>query len=161
MKWLMSSFGCFLLASGVAATLYGQSNVIVVLPPPVQPPPTTVVVPAEPQVVTPVMSTARQITYLIAFKDGTVRRADQYWVSGATLYYITPDRLRKEAPLVSVDRALSERLNTEQNVAFVLPWEQSRTEVQAKTRIRPRVAHRTGTASRRSEPGKKCCCVSK
>ena len=66
-------------------------------------------------------------SYFIAFKGGNIRLAEQYWVDGATLYYITPDRERKTAPLESVDRALSEQLNSEQDVAFRLPPEERKT----------------------------------
>ena len=66
---------------------------------------------------------AGQVTYLIAFKSGVVRLVDQYWVSGNTLYYLTGDHERRAAPLASVDRALSVRLNSERNVDFNLPEE--------------------------------------
>jgi hypothetical protein len=74
---------------------------------------------------------ARQITYLIAFKNGVVHVVDQYWVSGQTIYYVTTDHQRMTAPVDSVDRTLSKRLNSEQNVAFYLPAEQGKTIVQA------------------------------
>jgi outer membrane protein OmpA-like peptidoglycan-associated protein len=65
----------------------------------------------------------RPISYFIAFKNSTVRVADAYWVSGNTLYYVTRDHQQMTAPLSAVDRALSQRLNQEQNVSFVLPAE--------------------------------------
>lgn len=58
--------------------------------------------------------------YLIAFKDSTIRAVMAYWVEGATLHYVTLDKSQKEAPLASVDRDLSERLNQERNVTFRL-----------------------------------------
>jgi hypothetical protein len=64
---------------------------------------------------------AQQTTYLIAFKDSVVRVADQYWVSGKTIFFLTTDHQRMTAPVNSVDLALSQRLNNEQNVVFVLP----------------------------------------
>jgi hypothetical protein len=69
-----------------------------------------------------------QIPYLIAFKNEVISAADQYWVTGNTLYYLTPDHRQKTAPLGAVDRRLSERLNSEQNVAFYLPAEKRKTE---------------------------------
>jgi hypothetical protein len=74
----------------------------------------------------------RQITYFIAFKTSHISLADQYWVNGATLYYVTSDHLQKTAPLDSVDRALSERLNSEQGVAFQLPAEKPKPEVKSR-----------------------------
>lgn len=59
--------------------------------------------------------------YLIAFKDHSIRAAEAYSVSGNTLRYITLEHQAEQAPLDSVDRALSERLNRERRVAFTLP----------------------------------------
>lgn len=83
----------------------------------------TVVYPApEPAPVAPlVIVRPRKIAYLIAFKDSTVGLADAYWVSGNTLNYVTPDHRMRTAPLAAVDRTVSERLNSEQNVSFSLP----------------------------------------
>ena len=58
--------------------------------------------------------------YLVAFKDGTIRAVDSYNVKGDTLHYVTLQHEEKEAPLDSVDRNLSQRLNRERNVAFSL-----------------------------------------
>ena len=63
----------------------------------------------------------RQIRYLIAFKDNLIQSADAYWVSANTLYYVTPDHQQRAAPLDSVDRMLSERLNSERDIPFDLP----------------------------------------
>jgi hypothetical protein len=87
--------------------------------------------------------------YLIAFKGGSVRLAEQYWVDGTTLYYITPDRERRTAPLESVDRALSKQLNSEQNVAFRLPSEERKGEA-----AREVIHHVSAGANRR----KTCTC---
>jgi hypothetical protein len=102
----------------------------------------------------------RRITYLIAFKDGVVRVADQYWVSGKTFYYLTVDHERMAVPANSVDRTLSKRLNDEQNVAFDLPPVQGRTLVQAhvirrtaslvRKRCYCRAVSSTGVSSRAS-----------
>uniref|UniRef100_Q01XG7 Uncharacterized protein n=1 Tax=Solibacter usitatus (strain Ellin6076) TaxID=234267 RepID=Q01XG7_SOLUE len=128
MTLLVRSFVCCVLAAGAR----GQSNVTVVYPPPVQ---TQSVVLIE----SPALrragfqewyAPARQITYLIAFKDSLVRVADQYWVSGKTLYYVTTDHERMTAPVSSVDRTLSKQLNSERDVAFYLPPEQEKVLAQ-------------------------------
>ncbi len=59
--------------------------------------------------------------YLIAFQDGVIRAALAYWVDGATLHYVSLDHEQKQAPVASVDRGLSGRLNGERNVDFRLP----------------------------------------
>jgi hypothetical protein len=59
--------------------------------------------------------------FLIAFKDGTIRAVLAYWVDGTTVHYVSMDHEQKQAPLASVDRDLSERLNRERNVTFRLP----------------------------------------
>lgn len=82
----------------------------------VYPPPAPVTVST-----TTVIMTPRQNTYMIAFRDSTVRIADTYWVSGNMLHFITLDRQMKTEPLASVDRSISERLNRERNVTFFLP----------------------------------------
>ena len=95
---------------------YASAGVTVVYPPPVSVPPPVVVAP-------------RQITYFIAFTDSMVRLADEYWVSGATLHYVTPDHQLKTAPLATVDRTVSARLNMEQHVSFSLPSHPAETEL--------------------------------
>lgn len=59
--------------------------------------------------------------YLIAFKDQSIRAAASYSVSGQTLHYVTLEHEEKQAPLSSVDRELSARLNHERRVQFQLP----------------------------------------
>ena len=60
--------------------------------------------------------------YLIAFKNqDNIRAAEAYWVTGATLHYVTLQHEQKQAPLDLVDRALSYRLNRERHVDFQLP----------------------------------------
>ena len=59
--------------------------------------------------------------YLIAFSDGVIRAVVAYWVDGTTLHYVTMDHEQKQAPLSTVDRGLSGRLNQERNVTFALP----------------------------------------
>jgi hypothetical protein len=88
----------------------------------------------------------RRTTYFIAFKSSVVRVASQYWVNGNTLYYLTTDHIQMTAPLSSVDRTISERLNSEQNVAFFLPAEREKVRVHA-------VRHTASLVQ------KKCCCA--
>ena len=60
--------------------------------------------------------------YLIALKNqDNIRAAEAYWVTGATLHYVTLQHEQKQAPLDSVDRALTFRLNRERHVDFRLP----------------------------------------
>ena len=47
------------------------------------------------------------------------------------VYYVTTDHERMTAPVSSVDRALSKRLNSEKDVAFYLPPEQRKVVAQA------------------------------
>lgn len=61
------------------------------------------------------------VIYLIAFKDGSIRSASAYWAEENTLHYITTEHRRERAPLDSVDRDLSRRLNRERNIDFQLP----------------------------------------
>jgi hypothetical protein len=58
--------------------------------------------------------------YLIAFKDSTIRAAISYRLDGATLHYVTVQREQREAPLESIDRDFSRRLNRERRVPFEL-----------------------------------------
>ncbi len=89
----------------------------------------TVVYPPPASVPPPVIVAPRQITYFIAFTDSKVRMADEYWVSGATLHYVTPDHQLKTAPLATVDRTVSARLNMEQHVSFSLPSHPAENEL--------------------------------
>ena len=60
--------------------------------------------------------------YLIAFKNqDNIRAAEAYWVTGATLHFVTLQHEQRQAPLDSVDRALTYRLNRERHVDFRLP----------------------------------------
>src|SRR5581483_8081769 len=64
---------------------------------------------------------SRDITYLIAFKDGVIRAAIAYWADGSTLHYVTRDHQEHTVSLDEVDRGFSERLNRDQRVPFRLP----------------------------------------
>jgi len=59
--------------------------------------------------------------YLIAFRDQSIRAAIAYWVDGRTLHYVTQQHEERQAPLDSIDRDTSVRLNRERRVAFSLP----------------------------------------
>jgi hypothetical protein len=50
-----------------------------------------------------------------------IRAAAAYWVEGRTLHYVTLQHEEKQAPIESVDRDLSMRLNRERRVTFSLP----------------------------------------
>jgi hypothetical protein len=121
---------------GCALAVGAEAQVTVVYPP--APAPTSTVVLIGPDRPAPrtaefreEFSPARRITYLIAFKDSVVRVADQYWVDGKTIYFLTTDHQRMTAPVNQVDRTLSMRLNSERNVAFHLPPEQAKTVLRA------------------------------
>jgi hypothetical protein len=60
--------------------------------------------------------------YLIGFKNqDNIRAAEAYWVAGGTLHYVSLQHEQKQAPLESVDRAVTYRLNHERHVDFRLP----------------------------------------
>ena len=59
--------------------------------------------------------------YLFAFEDQAIRAASSYWVEGRTLHYVTLQREEKQAPLDSLDRALTLQLNRERRVTVQLP----------------------------------------
>jgi hypothetical protein len=92
---------------------------------------------------------APQVSYLIAFKNSVVRLADLYWVNGETMYYVTADHQQMSAPLDSVDLRLSQQLNSERNVAFLLPAEHEKTIAHA------RVIRHYGVSAH-----KRCLCTS-
>jgi hypothetical protein len=59
--------------------------------------------------------------YLFAFEDQAIRAASAYWVEGRTLHYVTLQREEKQAPLDTLDRALTLQLNRERRVSVLLP----------------------------------------
>src|SRR5260370_18836041 len=152
MRLLVRGFVCCVLATGARGQWYPSSSNVTVVYPPVQAPTTVVIVndspPPRPAEFREEFGPARQITSLIAFKDSVVRVAERYWVEGKTIYFVTTDHQRMTAPVSSVDRILSKRLNSEQNVAFYLPPEQG------KTVARVHVVRHTASVVR-----KKCYCV--
>jgi len=59
--------------------------------------------------------------YLITFRDGAIRAATSYRVDGKVLHYVTLQHEEKQAPLDSLDRALTLQLNRERRVSLQLP----------------------------------------
>lgn len=101
------------------------SNVTVVYPPPA--PPVTITETAHPVIHeytqqedygTPPERENHPILYLIAFRDSTIRAAMTYWVEDGALHYLDTGHQEKQAPLSSVDRDLSARLNRERHIPF-------------------------------------------
>jgi hypothetical protein len=72
----------------------------------------------------PPQSSSQAPLYLIAFTNHDIRAAVAYWVDGATLHYVSSDHAEHVAPLSSIDRDLSIRLNYERHVTFSLPSRQ-------------------------------------
>ena len=63
--------------------------------------------------------------YLIAFKgQSNIRGAQAYWVTENTLHFVTLQGEPKQAPINSIDRDLTFRLNRDRHVDFRLPAEQ-------------------------------------
>lgn len=60
--------------------------------------------------------------YLIALKgQDNVCTAQAYWVTQTTLHFITLEGEARQAPISSVNRALTLRLNRDRQVDFRLP----------------------------------------
>jgi endonuclease YncB( thermonuclease family) len=59
--------------------------------------------------------------YLFAFRDHSIYSAVAYWVDGDTLHYFTSGDTHKQAPLSTLDRNLTERLNRESGTRLNLP----------------------------------------
>lgn len=104
---------------------------VVYAPPAPSPPPPTVVERANP-VTHEYDESGREIRpdtapanaspiYLFAFQDHTIRAASSYRVDGSTLRYVTLEREEKQAPLDTLDRALTLQLNRERRVPIQLP----------------------------------------
>jgi hypothetical protein len=75
-----------------------------------------------PSAFAPPAANAQTPIYLIAFNGTSViYAAVAYWVDGGTLHYVTLDRQQRQAPLSTVNRALSFQLNRERRVPFQLP----------------------------------------
>jgi hypothetical protein len=57
---------------------------------------------------------------LLAFKDSSVVVVVEYWLEGDWLYYITTSGHRLSGPLDRLDQPLTQQLNRERNVPFIL-----------------------------------------
>jgi hypothetical protein len=79
-------------------------------------PPVTPPQPGQPQATPP---QGRTVT-LLAFKDDTVIAVTDYWLEGYTLVYETSSGSRTIVPIERLDFALTQQLNFERNVRFVL-----------------------------------------
>src|SRR5579875_4040947 len=67
-------------------------------------------------------ASAQAPIYLIAFNGTSVIYAAMaYWVDGNMLHYVTLEHQERQAPLSTVNRALSLQLNRERRVPFQLP----------------------------------------
>ena len=72
--------------------------------------------PAQPATVQPAV---KPLT-LLAFKDHTILAVTDYWLEGDMLYYQTSYGLQNSIPLDRLDLPLTEQLNRDRNVLFVL-----------------------------------------
>jgi hypothetical protein len=75
----------------------------------------------EPAAEQPAAETPSADFYLFAFKDHSIYSAVAYWVDGDTLHYFTTGDTHKQAPLSTLDRDLTERLNRESGAKLKLP----------------------------------------
>ena len=57
---------------------------------------------------------------MLAFKDHTVLIVTDYWLEGDMLVYETSPGVRTPVPLERLDLILTQQLNRERNVRFVL-----------------------------------------
>ena len=57
---------------------------------------------------------------LLAFKDSSIVLVVEYWLEGDWLYYITHSGHRLSGPLDRLDQPLTQQLNSERNVPFIL-----------------------------------------
>ncbi len=57
---------------------------------------------------------------MLAFKDATVIAVTDYWLQGYMLVYETSQGVRTVVPLDRLDFGLTQQLNFERNVPFVL-----------------------------------------
>lgn len=66
-------------------------------------------------------SSSEPAHYLIAFKDHSIYSAVAYWVDGDTLHYFTDGSTHRQAPIATVDRDLTLRLNQDSGAEVKLP----------------------------------------
>ncbi|MBI4458676.1 MAG: hypothetical protein HY648_01290 [Acidobacteria bacterium] len=63
---------------------------------------------------------AEPVITLLAFKDGTIFAVVDYWLDEDFLRYVTLQGMRASVPLDRLDLSLTQRLNRERHVRFVL-----------------------------------------
>jgi len=93
-----------------------------------QPPVTVYEAPARPEIreypETSLTQRDEKPIYLIAFKgQNNVRAAQAYWVTDNTLHFVTLQGEARQAPINSIDRELTIRLNRERRLDFRLTAE--------------------------------------
>jgi hypothetical protein len=69
----------------------------------------------------PTSGRASSPIYLFAFQDHAIRAANAYWVEGKQLHYVTLQHEERQAPIDTLDRALTLQLNRERQVNLELP----------------------------------------
>jgi hypothetical protein len=62
--------------------------------------------------------------YLIAFSANTIRAGQAYWFKDKVLHFVTLKGEERQAPMSSVDRSLTLRLNHDRDVDFQFPVDQ-------------------------------------
>jgi outer membrane protein OmpA-like peptidoglycan-associated protein len=125
---IIGLFGAMLIAGAKAQPYGGYPSTATYHPSYTTTAVTVVLPPPEPETSSLIVMPSRT-TYLIAFKDSVVGLADAYWVSGATLHYVTPDHQMKTAPLATIDIKISEQLNWERHIVFSLPSQPGEAEL--------------------------------
>jgi len=76
---------------------------------PGSPPPPAQLEPSRPNV--PVEDPVSPATYLIQFRDRTIRQVLAFWIEGDTLHYVTPPDAHNQASLSLVDMDMTAKLN--------------------------------------------------
>ena len=78
------------------------------------------VAPAEPLRQQPAPESVTRYVTLLAFRDSTVLAVVDYWLQGEMLVYSTSLGVRTVVPIDRLDLALTQQLNFERNVPFIL-----------------------------------------
>jgi hypothetical protein len=60
-------------------------------------------------------------TFAIALKDGTTVSAAAVWVQDNVVHYVDSEGAHRRAPLDTIERDITARLNREQNLVLRLP----------------------------------------
>jgi hypothetical protein len=64
---------------------------------------------------------ATERIWLLAFNDGSIRAAKDYWLENNTLYYLTRDGESASLPLSELDLSFTLQVNRERGLDFRLP----------------------------------------